>query len=125
MSVRLKILVLGIVLIPWLETFAGSGLEVVKWGSEYEYHDVNVGALPPVNISSDNGKFTIVYGDKVKEAQVEILEYGRVVYTDVDKFPCNTSVTYKLMNAIPGSTYLVRIKTDGVVRAMEEVSVDE
>ena len=125
MTIKKKILSLGIALMPWLGTFAGSGLEVVKWGSENEYHDVNIGTLPPVDVTSGKGKFTVAYGDKVKTAQVEILESGRVVYTDVENSPRNISVTYGLRNATPGSTYLVRVKADGVVRAVEEVSVDE
>lgn len=125
MTIKKKILSLGIALMPWLGTFAGSGLEVVKWGGDSDTGDVNVGKLPPVDVTPGNGKFTVAYGDKVKTAQVEILESGRVVYTDVENSPRNTSVTYRLRNATPGSTYLVRVKADGVVRAVEEVSVDE
>lgn len=122
---KTKILTVVFILMPWLGTFAGSGLEVIKWDGDNGSKDVNVGTLPPVDIKTDNGKFTITYGDNIKKAEVEIVESGSVVYSDVENAPHNTSVTYLLRNAEPNKNYLVQVKADGVVRAVENLQVSE
>ena len=122
---KTKILTVVFLLMPWLGTFAGSGLEVVKWSEDNNINNINVGTLPPVDIKTDNGKFTINYGDNIKKAEVEILESGSVVYSDVETTPHNASVTYLLRNAEPNKNYLVQVKADGVVRAVENLQVSE
>lgn len=100
-------------------------VEVMKIGKQNVTNDANVGVVPPVDITTDElNKFKVTYGNDVKNASVEILESGRVVYTDVDRQPGNTQVSYTLTNTTPGATYFVRVKTDGKIGAIEEIPVN-
>lgn len=100
-------------------------VEVMKKRSDVDFSKSDVGGLPPVDITTDElNKFKVTYGNDVKNACVEILESGRVVYTDVDRQPGNTQVNYTLTNTTPGATYFVRVKTDGKIGAIEEIPVN-
>lgn len=86
----------------------------------------DVGVVPPVGVTVDGfNKFKVAYGSGVKKAHVEILESGRVVYSDADRHPDNTVVNYSLYNVNPAATYVVRVETDGVVRAVDEIPVND
>lgn len=100
-------------------------VEIEKEVSQVEFSKSDVGGTPPVDITTDElNKFKVTYGNDVKNASVEILESGRVVYTDVDRQPGNTQVSYTLTNTTPGATYFVRVKTDGKIGAIEEIPVN-
>lgn len=123
---KLRILSLCIVLIPCYELSATSGLEVVKWGGEADTRDVNVGIVTPVDVSSDAcNKFRVQYGNGIKKSTVEIIESGRIVYTDVNRNVGNTMVNYAIVNTSPEATYVVRVKVDGAVRSIEEFTLKE
>ena len=98
---------------------------VTRESNEEMVGNSDVGVVPPVDITTDGlNKFKVTYGNDVKDACVEILESGRVVYTDVDRQPRNTQVSYTLTNTTPGATYFVRVKTDGKIGAIEEIPVN-
>lgn len=82
----------------------------------------DVGVVPPVDITTDGlNKFKVTYGNDVKDACVEILESGRVIYTDVDHQPRNTQVSYTLTNTTPGATYFVKVMANGEVSGLEKI----
>lgn len=125
MIAKTRVLSFGIALMPWLGMLASADLEVTKWGDDGSSHDVNVGIVPPVDIKTGEGKFTVFYNGDADKSQVDILESGRVVYSDVDNVTGKTAVTYMIHNAAPGADYSVRVKVGGLVRSVAEVPVNE
>lgn len=65
-----------------------------------------------INVSADKSK-------------VDIMESGRVVYSDVDNVAGKATTTYMIHNAAPGADYSVRVKVGGQVRAVAELPVNE
>lgn len=121
------LLTFSVMALAWLgcaNVFADVVVTKVKENTETS--DTNVGVVPPVGVTVDGfNKFKVAYGSGVKKAHVEILESGRVVYSDADRQPGNTVVNYSLGNVNPAATYVVRVETDGVVRAVDEIPVND
>lgn len=61
MITKTRILSLGVALLPWLAMLAYADLEVTKWGGDNDTRNVNVGVVPPVDIKTGEGKFTVFY----------------------------------------------------------------
>lgn len=118
---------LSMMLLAWLGCAnAFADVVVTKVLEKTETSDTNVGVVPPVGVTVDGfNKFKVTYGSSVKKARVDILESGRVVYSDADRQPGNTVVNYSLGNVNPDATYVVRVETDGVVRAVDEIPVND
>ena len=125
MITRTRILSLGVALLPWLAMLASADLEVTKWGGDNDYDRDHVGVVPPVDIKTGEGKFTVFYNGSADKSQVDIMESGRVVYSDVDNVAGKATVTYMIHNAAPGADYSVRVKVGGQVRAVAELPVNE
>lgn len=97
-------------------------VEVIKNAGSNITEKADVGVVPPVDITTDGlNKFKVTYGNDVKDACVEILESGRVIYTDVDHQPRNTQVSYTLTNTTPGATYFVKVMANGEVSGLEKI----
>lgn len=118
---------LSMLLLAWFgcaNAFADVVVTKEKQTADTERKDV--GVVPPVGVTVDGfNKFKVAYGSSVKKARVDILESGRVVYSDADRQPGNTVVNYSLGNVNPAATYVVRVETDGVVRAVDEIPVND
>ena len=59
----------------------------------------------------------------LNNAQLEVLESGRVVYSDFSTDVKNKSLNYRISGSTPGADYSVRVMTDGVLRVWEYVPV--
>ena len=105
-------------------TNAFAGVEVTKQEVHDGVDDKNVGTIPvDVRPGDIPGSFNVRYGGNVNNAQLEVLESGRVVYSDFSTDVKNKSLNYHISGSTPGADYSVRVKTDGVLRVWEYVPV--
>ena len=105
-------------------TNAFADVEVTKLEVHDNSNDKNVGTIPvDVTHGGVPGTFKVRYGSSVNNTQLEVLESGRVVYSDNNTNMGNKSVNYYIANPTPNANYSVRVRTDGVMRVWEYVPV--
>ena len=107
-------------------TNAFADVEVTKLEVHDSNNDKNVGTIPvDVKPGDIPGSFNVRYGSNVNNAQLEVLESGRVVYSDFSTDVKNKSLNYHISGSTPGADYSVRVRTDGVLRVWEYVPVEK